>query len=409
MCSPYRRSPNNRGCKNRIKPFLIIIAICALASGCITPQAVPLNEELNSAADEQQLWQRVQKEQAVLNDSGFLYREPELENYLNRIVSRLQAHSIAPDFQIRIKVLKDPSLNALAYPNGVIYIHTGILARMNNEAQLAALLSHEMTHCTHRHSLRVIRSIKDRPAYLAAVQNSLARISAVQQVARLLGAAGSMVAVSGYTRELESEADQVGLDLMAKANYDDRQALKLFEHLKREIEAESIAQPFFFGNHPNVQQRIANARQWLAQGVGEKRGAVKNTAEFEIRLQGVLLTNARLDLRLGRFEVARKTVSKYLALQPADARAYYLLGEILRQRNRHDDAGAAVGYFEKAIALDPSYPEPHKAMGLIHYKEGEKQLAKKYFESCLLLSPNASDNAYIRGYLKDCTLNGEES
>jgi predicted Zn-dependent protease len=225
----------------------------------------------------------------------------------------------------------------------------------------------------------------------------------------MLGAAGSMVAVSGYTRELESEADQVGLDLMAKANYDSKEALKLFEHLKLEIEAEAIAQPFFFGTHPNVQQRIANARQWLARGVDENRGAVKNTAEFEVRLQRVLLTNARLDLRLGRFEVARKTVAKYLAIQPADARAYYLLGEILRQRNRHDDARAAVGYFEKAIALDPSYPEPHKAIGLIHYKDGEKQLAKKFFESCLLLSPNASDNAYIRGYLKNCKLNGEES
>lgn len=409
MCPPHRRTPNNRGRKSRIKPLLIIIAICALASGCITPQAVPLNEELNSAADEQLLWRRVQKEQAVLNDSGFLYHEPQLENYLDRVVSKLQAHSIAPDFRIQIKVLKDPSLNALAYPNGVIYIHTGILARMNNEAQLAALLSHEMTHCTHRHSLRVIRSIKDRPAYLAAVQNSLAKISAVQEVARLLGAAGSMVAVSGYTRELESEADQVGLDLMAKANYDSKEALKLFEHLKLEIEAEAIAQPFFFGTHPNVQQRIANARQWLARGLDENRGAVKNTAEFEVRLQGVLLTNARLDLRLGRFEVARKTVAKYLTTQPADARAYYLLGEILRQRNRQDDARAAVGYFEKAIALDPSYPEPHKAIGLIHYKEGEKQLAKKFFESCLLLSPNASDNAYIRGYLKNCRLNGEES
>jgi hypothetical protein len=48
-------------------------------------------------------------------------------------------------------------------------------------------------------------------------------------------------------------------------------------------------------------------------------------------------------------------------------------------------------------------------MGLIHYKEGAKQLAKKYFETCLLLSPNASDKAYIQGYLKNCKLSGEES
>ena len=394
---------------NRMKYFIIIVAICALVTGCITPQAVPLNEELKSAEDEQRLWDRVQKEQEAINNSGFLYPEPELENYLNRIVKRLQAHSIAPDFEIQIKVLKDPNLNAFAYPNGVIYIHTGILARMDNEAQLAALLSHEMTHCTHRHSLRVIRSIKDRPAYIAAVQDTLTKISAVQEVARLLGATGSMAAVSGYTRELESEADQVGLDLMAKSNYDSTEALRLFEHLKQEIEAEGIEEPFFFGTHPNVRQRIENVRNWLAGNIKDNHAIVKNTAEFQARLQGVVLANARLDLRLGRFEIAQKTVAKYLEMRPHDARAYYLLGEIFRQRDRQDDAGTAASYYKKAISLDQSYPEPHKAMGLMLYKEGQKQLAKKFFESSLLLSPNTSDKAYIQGYLKNCKLSGEES
>jgi len=392
-----------------MKCFIIIIAICALVTGCITPHAVPLNEEFKSAEDEQGLWDRVQKEQDAINNSGFLYPEPGLENYLNRIVKRLQAHSIAPDFEIQIKVLKDPNLNAFAYPNGVIYIHTGILARMDNEAQLAALLSHEMTHCTHRHSLRVIRSIKDRPAYIAAVQDTLSKISAVQELARLLGATGSMAAVNGYTRELENEADQVGLDLMAKSNYDSTEALRLFEHLKQEIEAEGIEEPFFFGTHPNVRQRIENIRNWLAGNTKDNLSIVKNTAEFQARLQGVVLANARLDLRLGRFEIAQKTAAKYLDIRPHDARAYYLLGEIFRQRDGQDDAATAVNYFKKAISLDPSYPEPQKAMGLMLYKEGQKQLAKKFFESSLLLSPNASDKAYIQGYLKNCKLSGEES
>jgi Zn-dependent protease with chaperone function len=392
-----------------MKYLIIIITLCALSAGCITPHAVPLNEELKSTEDEQQLWGRALKEQEAIDNSGFLYHEPELENYLNRIAKKLQAYSIAPDFEIQIKVLQDPNLNALAYPNGVIYIHSGILARMDNEAQLAAVLSHEMTHCTHRHSLRVIRSIKDRPAYIAAVQDTLSKISAVQEVARLFGITGSMAAVSGYNRELESEADQVGLDLMTKANYDSSEALRLFEHLKQEIETEGIEEPFFFGTHPNVRQRIENVRDWLAGENKVKHPIVKNTTEFKLRLQRVVLANARLDLRLGRFDITQKTVTKYLEMRPNDARAYYLLGEILRQRDDQDEAGTAVRYYEKAISLDPFYPEPHKAMGLMHYKEGQKQLAKKFFESCLLLSPNTSDKAYIQGYLKNCKLSGEES
>jgi len=393
-----------------MKHFAIIAALlCFLVAGCITPHVVPVNEELKASQDEQMLWRRVELEQLDINNSGLVYQDPELENYLNRIAATLKANSIAPDFHFQIKVLKDSNLNAFAYPNGVIYIHTGILARMDNEAQLASLLSHEMTHCIHRHSLRVIRSLKDRPGYIAAVQQALSRSAVAQEFARLLGAAGSMAAVTGYTRELETEADQIGLDLMAKANYDPKEALKLFEHLKQEIESGETAEPFFFGTHPNVQQRIENAQSWLAGDRQRNEARVKNSAEFNRRLQGVLLANVRLDLRLGRFEVAQKTLEKYLAMHPKDAQAYYLFGESYRQRDRQNDARTAVGYYAKAISLDPLFPEPHKAMGLIHYKEGDKHSAKKFFESCLLLSPNASDKAYIRLYLKNCNRNGEES
>jgi beta-barrel assembly-enhancing protease len=391
-----------------MKYLTILIVVCCLASGCITPQTVPVGEALRAHEDEQLLWRRVQKEQEVLNSSGLLYQDPELENYLNRIAKKLEANSIAPDFHFQIKVLKDPNMNAFAFPNGVIYLHTGILTRMDNEAQLAAVLSHEMTHCTHRHSLRVIRSIGDRPAYLAAIQEGLAQISMVQNVARVLGVAGSL-AVSGYTRELETEADLVGLDLMAKANYDVKESLIFFDHLKQAIEAEEGKEPFFFGTHPSVDQRIGNATKWLAETNTGKDGNVKNTEEFQARIQAVVLTNVGLDLQLGRFEIARNTVEKYLSIRPDDARAYFLYGEILRQRDGQDDAKTAEAYFKKSIALDPSMPEPQKAMGLILYKEGEKHLAKKFFETCLLLSPNDSDSAYIRRYLKNCNANGEES
>jgi predicted Zn-dependent protease len=377
-----------------------------LAAGCAAPPAVQQNEDFHSAEDERHLWQRVQKEQDIIDNSGLLYHEPELDDYLSRIVKKLQAHSVEPDFQIQIKVLKDPKFNALAYPNGVIYIHTGILARMDNEAQLAALISHEMTHCTHRHSLKIIRSIRDRPAYIAAVQDTLARLSA----ARLLGATGSVAVASRYNRELETEADRVGLDLMAKANYDTSQAVKLLEYLKQEIETGEIEESFYFGTHPDIRQRIANVKKWLAANKNEKHAAYKNRAEFQARLQRVALNNARLDLRRGRFELARKTVVRYLKNRPEDARAFYLLGEIFRQRDNLNDAGIAAQYYTKAISLNPTYPEPHRALGIIHYKNGAKLMAKKFFESCLLLSPNAHDKAYIQEYLKNCRISsGEKS
>lgn len=375
-----------------------IIAVCCLVAGCATSRPIPVTQALTASAEEQMLWRRAQEEQDTINRSGVLYQDAEIENYLNQIAKTLQPNSISPDISFQIKVVKDPNLNAFAFPNGVIYIHTGILARMDNEAQLAALLAHEMVHCTHRHSIRALRSLKDR---------TQAKTATTRDLAQFLGISGSIASINGYTRELETEADRVGLDLAVKANYDPREVLSLFELLKQEIEIEGIEEPYFFGTHPNVRQRIENVNNWLAEKYRGKITGIKNRDVFQSRISRLVLDNARLDLRQGRFFVAQRTVEKFLALKPDDARAYFLLGEIFRQRCRQDDAAAAIKYYEKSISLNPSFPEPHKAMGLIHYKDGEKRLAKKYFESCLLLSPDIADKAYIQGYLKLCVTNGE--
>jgi hypothetical protein len=384
-----------------------MITVCCLVTGCATLRPVPVTEAMMSSEDEQMLWRRAQEEQNAINGSGVLYPDAELENYLNLIVKKLQVNSTSPDISFQIKVVKDPNLNAFAFPNGVIYVHTGILARMDNEAQLAALLAHEMTHCTHRHTLRVLRSIKDRPAYFDAVRKTLAKMVMTRGLAQFLGITGSMAAISGYTRELETEADRVGLDLMVKANYDPREALKLFEHLRQEIEIEGFEEPYFFGTHPNVHQRIENVNNWLVANYRGKGTVLKNTKIFQSRISRLILDNVRLDLRQGRFYIAQRTVKKYLTTKPEDARAYYLLGEIFRQRDRQNDTGAALKNFEKAISLNPSFSEPHKAMGLIYYKDGDRRLANFFFESCLLLSPDTPDKAYIQGYLKLCANNGE--
>ena len=392
-----------------MKYFLIIAAVCCFAAGCATPAPVSVNEALLAGEDEIMLWQQAREEQAVIDNSGWLYRDAKIESYLNEVAANLNAHSIAPQIQFRIKIINDPSLNAFAFPNGVIYVHTGLLARMENEAQLAALLAHEMTHCTHRHTLRVLVSRKNSSGPKTAANQPPEPAPMRGELAQLLGVNRSFSAVSGYTREFEAEADRIGLDLMTKAGYDSRQALNLFKHLQQEIVDEQIKEPYFFGTHPVVKQRIDNAESWLADNYsGKHAGSIKQEI-FRSRMDKLLLDNARLDLQIGRFQIARRSAENYLNRHQNDASAHYLLGEIFRQQDRKTDTGAAIKHYQQAIKLDPSFPAPYKAMGLMHYKKGQRRLAKKFFESCLLLSPDAPDKAYIQGYLKMCTNNGEES
>jgi predicted Zn-dependent protease len=392
-----------------MKYIAVILAVGCLVAACASPPPVSVSEALRAKKDEKILWHRALEKQLVLDSSGWLYRDPEIETYLNEVAARLNAFTDSPDIFFKIKIINDPNLNAFAFPNGVIYVHTGVLARMENEAQLAALLAHEMTHCTLRHSLRALKSRRDPADNRAAAQPSIDNVAMFRDLARILGANGSMAAVTGYSREFEAEADRDGLDLMAKAGYDPRQALNLFEHLQQEIENQGIKEPFFFGTHPSVQQRIENANRWLANEYSGKISGLLNAEIFRSRLDKLVLDNARLDLRISRFYIARKNVEIYLQRHQDDAPAHYLLGEIFRQQGRLNDTKTAIKHYRQAIDLDPSFSAPHKALGLMHYKEGNRRLAQKFFESSLLLSPDAPDKAYIQGYLKKCINNGEES
>ena len=91
----------------------------------------------------------------------------------------------------------------------------------------------------------------------------------------------------------------------------------------------------------------------------------------------MLFYNASLDLKAGRFRAALSGAEKYLTLRKDDPKAYFLVGEILRQRGEEEDDLRAKDFYEKAIALDPSYPDPHKAIGLIYFKGGDWGLAKR--------------------------------
>jgi predicted Zn-dependent protease len=379
---------------------LIIIALATACSTYPKPHVSPVADALLMNEDEKMLWQKAEQEQLALEDNGLIYTDQELEDYLNQVAGKLRPQSAPQNLVIRVKVIKNAYMNAFAYPNGMIYIHTGLLARMDNEDQLAAVLAHELIHCTRRHALRAFRKYRDQPAALTAVQNTLLKTRGLQDMARHLG-------ISGYVRELEAEADRLGFELMTAAGYDPKEALVLFDHMIAEIEQEKLEEPFFFGSHPTVRQRVDNLQN-LPDAVYLNKGpATKNHKIYFAKLGQLFLDNARLDIRLGRFQAARRSIEKFLQIKPDDSRAFFLLGEIYRQQGRSIDTQLALENYNRAITLDPGYAAAHKAIGLIHYKKGHRALAKKFFELCLQLSPNAADKGYIQGYLKQCTLSEE--
>ncbi len=242
--------------------------------------------------------------------------------------------------------------------------------------------------------------MKNKTAVLATLRTTLGGIPAVGDLANLLGTLGTLGAVSGYSRDMETEADLEGFQRVVKAGYDPRETPKLFMMLAEELEKEGIEEPFFFGTHPRLKDRIENYRGLLAELTPSQGQGVKNPKTFNRKIRRLLLVNADLDLKAGRFGTAQRGVERYISLRPKDARAYYLLGEIYRQRGADGDLQEAKKRYKKAMSLSPGYADPHKGMGMVHYKEGKNRLARKSLKSYLSLAPRAEDRAYIQQYIQ---------
>jgi predicted Zn-dependent protease len=345
--------------------------------------------------DIQALMEAVRADEKRLERSDALYRDPKLEAYVNQVAMRLVATVPEKNGGFRVKVIKDPHLNAFTYPDGLCYVYTGILARLENEAQLAALLAHEIAHYVNHHAVNGIRRLQHQ------TNPSTRDLADEDTTSPALVPQSIASAWSGYRHEAELEADREGLKLMMRAGYNPYEALRLFGHLAEEKAREKYREPLFFGSHPRLQTRIEKCTEFLGS-IDPTRGfRLNGENRFGFMLRDVILDNIALDIQAGRFAQARQASERFLATYSDDARVYYLLGEIYRQLGRdRDESDRAESFYKRAIDLDAGYPEPHRALGLMYYKAGQLQQAQPYLEASVLLAPNAQENTYIRNYLK---------
>lgn len=384
------------------KTLIIIIFILLSNIACATTKLAPFGKEkdLQLEEEESRLWKWAVKEQKFLDKSGYIYEDPFLSAYVNEVAWKIIPEECKEKgLSFQVKIIKNPLLNAFAFPNGFIYIHTGILAKMENEAQLATLLGHEMTHVINRHAVQEFKNLKGKASLLVTVRVAALSLGVCGSIVNKLGRLGVMASITGYSRELEREADQIGFNLIVKAGYDPKESLKLFEHLKREVEEQKIKEPFFFGTHPRLKERIESYNH-LIKTCHVKDKCEKGTERFIEKILPLILDNGMLDLSMGRFSSAQKSFEKVLNKEPHNAIAHYYLAEVYRQRCEEGDIERAEKEYLLATQFDPHYPASYKGLGLIYYKQGEKEQAIKHFERYLFLAPQTKDSGYIKQYLQ---------
>jgi predicted Zn-dependent protease len=209
------------------------------------------------------------REEQRLRRSPFALRDPALTGYLQDLVCRLGGEHCA---DVRVHVVSNPLFNATMAPNGMMQVWSGLLLRMDNEAQLAAVLGHELGHYLERHSLERLRDTRSR----AAAAQFIGLFGVAGMVANL-GITASMFA---FTRDQESRADRLGMALMQRAGYDGAQAALVWDNLLGEMRVtggdDAGSRNPLLATHPAP----ANRRDELLRLAGGRGGVILNISSI---------------------------------------------------------------------------------------------------------------------------------
>jgi predicted Zn-dependent protease len=343
--------------------------------------------------EEQRVWYTARELDKQMDKADSIYEDAAIQAYVQGVMQKLY-----PEYAgaINVRVVDSPSLNAFALPNGSIYISTGLMARLDNEAQMATVLAHEGVHFTHKHGLQQRRNIKSSTAFFTA----FGMVAGIPMLGELLGASS----IYGFSKDLEREADAEGFQRLQAAGYDVTQAPVTFEFLLAEVEALDIDEPYFFSTHPGLQERIDSFKELVKQAGTE--GGYRGVEAYQAHIGSLRVRLLADYLELGQYQSVLLILTAKDAFARYPPSAWFYLGEAYRLRDNKGDTDLALKAYQTAAAQVPTFAPPYKALGLHFMKAGQTEQAVSYFNRYLELAPEAPDRAYIEMYRSRMTPQG---
>ncbi|MEY2633940.1 MAG: hypothetical protein RIR00_2594 [Pseudomonadota bacterium] len=334
------------------------------------------------------LWGLMDREEKNLRRSPLLLRDPELKRYVQELACRL-AGEHCPD--LRIFLLRTPLFNASMAPNGMMQVWSGLLLRVENEAQLAAVLGHEIGHYLQRHSLERMRDVKAKSAFGQFV-GLFGAVGALGQLAVLASA-------FAYGRDHEREADRIGAVLMHRAGFDVGEAAVVWRNLQSEqAGAPGAGKPNpLFATHPPSPEREENLRSYASTLPGGDKGE----APYLLRLRPHLDMLLQDEIHRGQFGETLALFARLRQREEFSALIDFYRGELYRQRGQDGDQELALADYRRATQAPSPPAAAFRGIGLIARQRGRNDEARAAFSRYLELAPEAPDAAFIRNYLTE--------
>ena len=392
--------------KSRHFSLALLTVLTLLTSNCgVNP--VTKKREFQLVSESQEISIGKQNYGPARQSQGGDYTiDPELTAYVQSIGNKLAA---VADRKLPYEfiVINDSVPNAWAMPGGKIAFNRGLLYELNNEAELAAVMGHEMVHAAARHGAKSM----ERGIFMQGAMVAVGLATQDNNYANLIvGGAqfGAQLATSKYGRDAESEADLYGMQYMKKAGYDPAAAVTLQETFVRlSAGKNSNFIEGLFASHPPSQIRVdANKQTLAAIGAGgelgkeiyaQKVAKLKSTQGAYKAYDEAVKLMAEKNAGDKNMQKATTLAKQAIAIEPREARFQELLGDIAMAQKKPAEA---LPYYDKAIAMQPDYFKPHVQAGIALFNLGRKAEAEKYLTQSNALLPTAPSH-YLLGKMAE--------
>jgi predicted Zn-dependent protease len=364
--------------------------------------------------EESQFMAAVSQEIGQVKSKLKTVQDPALQAYVDRVGRSLVPKWVDPnDFHFTFTLVDDPSLNAFAMPDGTVVVHSGLLAVLENEAQLATVLGHEIAHATHRHGYRGFKDQQKKQMWMGlgslAAGIALGDKADSPWVGLAAGLATNLTLqamVNGHGRRQEDEADIVGLHYMTEAGYDYMQAPEVWRVFGKYTKDQGRLQNFFFGNHSTHVARINNLTKEINADYRTQlpREALKTNAEeyqnVATNVRAVVAKeNAAAEAKRQELGQMQRGLADSLQRNPNDAAAHHQMAKVLWMQGGEQNAQQVLQHMAAAIQLQPAEPAPWRDIGLVLASMGDANRAAQAFDQYLQLAPNAPEAPKLREFV----------
>lgn len=386
-----------------------IALMLAAMAGCSAMQPAMAAEDFTlppytagyqpATVDERGLWMQADEAERVIRDSPARIRDGRLEEYLLAVLCREVGQDRCRG--VRVYAMEIPQFNASMMPNGAMQVQSGLLLRVRNEAELAAVLGHEFAHFELRHGLngyKKMRGATDVMAWLSVIGMASATNSGIAN----FWLAGS---IYRFDRAQETDADILGLKYLARSGYPAEAAASIWQSLMAEADASAAGRnqkartkysAGFFDTHPASPQRAAYLS---AEAAKLPPGGDARAQEFSEAMAPYLSRFLAAQVKLNDFGGSEYILENVASRAGWTGELLFARGELYRARANPRDLQLASDYYRQARAAGYLAPELDRSLGLSLLRNGQTDEARAALAAYLSARPDASDAKAINALL----------